>query len=172
MSMVNGGLMTEQIYYSMWGTEREEHKDYFKQINTIADWIGYALVAPRIAPITGFLTPLSGITVLQTKEKFGSPRVYVQLSEDKTLEDARHYRYVYQTAIELWPHYEKSIKEGMDYPEYLFETQEEIAHYIAEQMKWVQEGRSGGYIDNDFYLARLEQIQAESLFLKKVCDLT
>ena len=164
--------MTEQIYYSFWGSENEEHKDYFKQISLIADWIGYALIGPRTNPFTGEYMPLSNITVLQTKEKFGSPRVYVQFSEESHLEDAKHYRQTYKTAIELWPQYEKSIKEGMDYSEYLFETEEEVIHYIAEQMKWLQLGKMEGHVDNDFYLERLEEIQAESIFLKKVCDLT
>lgn len=164
--------MTEQIYYSFWGTETEEHKDYFKTINTIADWIGHAMTAVRVNAFTGEHIKRSNIAVLQTKEKFGSPRVYVKLSAETTLEDAKHYRNIYQEAIQLWPQYEKSIREGMDYPEYLFDTEEEVAHHIAEQMKWLQQGRMMGNIDNDFYLGRLEQIQEQSIFLKKVCDLT
>lgn len=164
--------MTEQIYYSFWGTESEEHKDYFKTMDTIADWIGNAMIGARVNAFTGEIHKRSNIAVLQTKEKFGSPRVYVQLSSETTLEDAKHYRSVYKTAIELWPQYEKAIREGMDYSEYLFDTEEEVALHIAEQMKWLQQGKMGGHIDNEIYLARLEQIQAESIFLKKVCDLT
>jgi hypothetical protein len=164
--------MTEQIYYSFWGSESEEHREYFKQISLIADWIGYALVGPRTNPFTGEYMPLSKIVVLQTKEKFGSPRVYVQFSEENFLEDAKHYRQTYKTAFELWPQYERSIREGMDHAEYLFETEEEIADHIAEQMKWLKEGRVNGHIDNDFYFERLSQIEEESIFLKKVCDLT
>ena len=164
--------MTEQIYYSHWGSQSEEHKDYFNTIDTIADWIGNAMVGARVSAFTGEVHKRSNIAVLQTKEKFGSPRVYVQLSSETTLEDARHYRYVYQTAIKLWPQYEKAIREGMDYPEYLFETEEEVAHHISERMKWVQQGRMEGQIDNDFYLAKLEEIREQSIFLKKVCDFT
>jgi len=169
MSMVNGGLMTEQIYYNMWGSESEEHKDYFYTIGTIANWIGYALIGPMHRPYTTDIVTRSNISVLQTKEKFGTPRVYVSFSGETHLEDAIHYRHVYQTAINLFPQYEKAIREGMDHSEYLFETEEEITSYIQRQMKWVQQGKMEGQIDNDFYLERLESMQAESLFLKKVC---
>ena len=172
MSMINGESMTEQIYYSHWGTESEEHKDYFQTIGTIANWIGYALIGPMHRPYSVDIIPMSNISVLQTKEKFGSPRVYVSFSEETELEDAKHYRHVHQTAIKLFPQYEKAIREGMDHSEYLFETEKEIATYIAEQMKWLQLGKIEGHIDNDFYLERLATIQAESIFLKKVCDFT
>ena len=172
MSIVNGGSMTEQIYYSFWGTEEEEHKNYFKDMHNIAEWIGYALIGPRTNAFSGEMTTLSNITVLQTKEKFGSPRVYVQFSDETEIEDSRHYRSVYQSAIELFPHYEKAIREGMDHPEYLFETEAELTTHTQDQMKWITEGKMMGQIDNDYYLLRLETIQAESIFLKKVCDLT
>jgi hypothetical protein len=170
--MINGGSMAEQIYYSHWGSESEEHKNYFEDMATIADWIGYAMIGARTNAFTGEISTLSNITVLQTKEKFGSPRVYVQFSDDNELEDAKHYRFVYQTAIKLWPHYEKSIREGMDYHQYLFETHGEITKHIQDQMKWLLQGRVMGEIDNDFYLEKLERIHRESIFLKKVCDLT
>jgi len=161
--------MTEQIYYNMWGSESEEHKDYFYTIGTIASWIGYALIGPRHRPYTTDIVTRSNICVLQTKEKFGTPRVYVSFSSETELEDAIHYRHVYKTAINLFPQYEKAIRDGMDHSELLFDTEEEIASYIQRQMKWLQEGKMEGHFDNDFYLERLETIQEESLFLKKVC---
>jgi hypothetical protein len=164
--------MTEQIYYSFWGSQKEEHKDYFYTIGTIASWIGYALIGPRHTPYTTDITPLSNIAVLQTKEKFGSPRVYVSFSEETRLEDAKHYRRTYQAAIRLFPQYEKAIREGMDYEEYLFESNGEIHKHIQDKMMWLQQGRTSGEVDNDFYLERLESIKEEQSFLKKVCDLT
>lgn len=164
--------MTEQIYYSKWGTEKEEHKNYFDDIEKIAEWIGYAMIGARTNAITGEMSTLSNIKVIQTKEKFGSPRVYVHFSEDTHVEDAKHYRFVYETAIKLWPHYERAIREGMDYPEFLFETNAEVTSHIQNQMKWLLQGRVMGQIDNDFYVAKLESIQAESIFLKKVCNFT
>ena len=164
--------MTEQIYYSHWGSESEEHKDYFYTIGTIASWIGYALIGPRHTPYTTDITTRSNISVLQTKEKFGSPRVYVSFAKDSELEDVKHYRHVYQTAIKLFPQYEKSIRTGMDHEEYLFESNGEIYKYIQDKMMWLQRGRTSGEVDNDFYLERLESIKEEQEFLKKVCDLT
>ena len=172
MSITNGGLMTDQIYYSHWGSQSEEHKDYFYTIGTIASWIGYALIGPRHTPYTTDITTLSNITVLQTKEKFGSPRVYVSFSEETHLEDAKHYRRTHQTAIKLFPQYEKSIRSGMDHEEYLFETNGEISRYIQDKMAWLLQGRVDGQVDNEFYLDRLERIKEEQIFLKKVCDLT
>ena len=54
--------MTEQIYYNMWGSQSEEHKDYFYTIGTIASWIGYALIGPRHTPYTTDIMPLSNIS--------------------------------------------------------------------------------------------------------------
>ena len=172
MKMVTGGLMTKQIYYSFWGTEKEEHKNYFTDIANIADWIGYALIGARTSAFTGEIITLSNIQVMQTKEKFGSPRVYVSFSSDKTLEDAQHYRYVYQTAIQLWPHYEKSIVSGMDYPEYLYTKEEEIEKHIDGQAKWLKEGKANGNIDNSFYVQRMEALERQKEFIKKVCIFT
>jgi len=164
--------MTEQIYYSHWGSESEEHKDYFCTIGSIASWIGYALIGPRHTPYTTDITTMSNIAVLQTKEKFGSPRVYVSFSEETHLEDAKHYRHIYQTAIKLFPQYEKAIREGMDYEKYLFTSFGDVAKYIQDQMKWVSEGRASGQVDNDFYLQKVEALREEQQFIKKVCDLT
>jgi len=163
--------MTEQIYYSHWGSQNEEHKDYFYTIGTIASWIGYALIGPRYHHYENKIKPMSNITVLQTKEKFGSPRVYVMFSEDSHLEDAKHYRRTYQAAIKLFPEYEKAIRAGMDYEKYLFESNGEIHKHIQDKMMWLQQGRASGEVDNDFYLERLESIKEEQTFLKKVCDL-
>ncbi len=163
--------MTEQIHYNLWGSESIEHENYFYTISTIANWIGYALIGPRHTPYTTDITPLSSICVLQTKEKFGSPRVYVSFSKDTFLEDAKHYRHVYQTAIMLFPQYEKAIREGMDYPSYLFETEEQIDNYAVDRLKWVREGRANGNIDNNFFTETLEKIEKEKEFLKKVCNI-
>ena len=164
--------MTEQIYYSFWGSQSEEHKDYFYTIGTIASWIGYALIGPRHTPYTTDIVTLSNISVLQTKEKFGSPRVYVSFSEETHLEDAKHYRRTYQTAIRLFPQYEKAIREGMDHEEYLFDSNGQMHEYIQDKMMWLQKGKAEGQVDNDFYIERLETIKQEQEFLKKVCDLT
>ena len=164
--------MVDQIYYSMWGSESEEHKDYFYTIGTIANWIGYALIGPRHTPYTTEITPLSKIAVLQTKEKFGSPRVYVSFAKETHLQDARHYRDVYKTAIKLFPQYEKSIRDGMDYSTYLFDTEEQLKDYITTQTEWAERAREGNDLDDDWFTTKMESIRETETFLKKVCLFT
>jgi hypothetical protein len=164
--------MTEQIYYSMWGTESDEHKDYFYTIGTIANWIGYALIGPRHSPYTTEIMPLSNIAILQTKEKFGSPRVYVSFSKETHLQDAKHYRQVYKTAINLFPQYEKAIRDGMDYTTYMFDTEEELTKYTNTQIEWSERVRDGGEVDDDWFEERMQMIRETDSFLKKVCLFT
>lgn len=164
--------MTEQIYYSMWGSQSEEHKDYFQTIGTIASWIGYALIGPRHTPYTTDIMPLSNISVLQTKEKFGSPRVYVSLSKETHLQDARHYRQVYKTAIKLFPQYEKAIRDGMDYTTYMFDTEKQLTEYIATQVEWAERVRDGGDTNEDWFTVKMESIKEDESFIKKVCLFT
>ena len=164
--------MTEQIYYNMWGTESDEHKDYFYTIGTIANWIGYALIGPRHRPYTTEIMPVSNIAVLQTKEKFGSPRVYVSFTEDTHLQDARHYRHVYKTAIKLFPQYEKAIRDGMDYTTYMFDTEEELTKYTITQIEWAERVRDAGEVGGDWLEERMQMIRETESFLKKVCLFT
>ena len=164
--------MVDQIYYNMWGSQSEEHKDYFRTIGTIANWIGYALIGPRHRPYTTEIMPLSNIAVLQTKEKFGSPRVYVSFSEETHLQDARHYRQVYKTAIKLFPQYEKSIRDGMDYSTYLIDTEEQLDEYIATQTEWAKRVRDGGETNEDWFIVKMDSIRENESFLKKVCLFT
>jgi len=164
--------MTEQIYYNMWGSESDEHKDYFYTIGTIANWIGYALIGPRHRPYTTEIMPLSNIAVLQTKEKFGSPRVYVSFSEETHLQDARHYRHVYKTAIKLFPQYEKAIRDGMDYTTYMFDTEEELTKYAITQIEWAERVRDAGEVDDGWFDERMQMIRETESFLKKVCLFT
>lgn len=164
--------MTEQIYYNMWGTESDDHKDYFYTIGTIANWIGYALIGPRHRPYTTEIMPVSNIAILQTKEKFGSPRVYVSFTEDTHLQDARHYRHVYKTAIKLFPQYEKAIRDGMDYTTYMFDTEEELTKYTITQIEWAERVRDAGEVGGDWLEERMQMIRETESFLKKVCLFT
>lgn len=164
--------MVDQIYYSMWGSQSEEHKDYFQTIGTIANWIGYALIGPRHRPYTTEIMPMSNIAVLQTKEKFGSPRVYVHFSEETHLQDARHYRHVYKTAIKLFPQYEKSIRDGMDYSTYLFETEEQLSQYMATQIEWAERVKEAGDVKEDWFEVKMQSIREHESFIKKVCLFT
>jgi len=163
--------MTEQIYYNYWGTQSEEHNDYFYTIGTIAQWIGYALIGPAHRPYTTDIVTRSNISVLQTKEKFGTPRVYVSFKGDTHLEDAVHYRHVYKTAINLFPQYERAIRDGMDYSEYLIDTEEELEKFFTSRTEWVQRAKLEGEISNEDYLSRISTVKEEIEFIKKVCGL-
>ena len=164
--------MVDQIYYNMWGSQSDEHKDYFQTIGTIANWIGYALIGPRHRPYTTEIMTLSGICVLQTKEKFGSPRVYVSFGKETHLQDARHYRHVYKTAIKLFPQYEKAIRDGMDYSTYLFDTEEQLADYMTTQIEWAERVRDAGDVKDDWFEKKMESIRENESFIKKVCLFT
>jgi hypothetical protein len=164
--------MIKQIYYNMWGSQSEEHKDYFQTIGTIANWIGYALIGPRHRPYTTEIMTLSGICVLQTKEKFGSPRVYVSFGKETHLQDARHYRHVYKTAIKLFPQYEKAIRDGMDYSTYLFDTERQLTEYMATQIEWAERVKDAGDIKDDWFEKKMESIRENESFIKKVCLFT
>jgi len=164
--------MVDQIYYNMWGSQSEEHKDYFQTIGTIANWIGYALIGPRHRPYTTEIMTLSGICVLQTKEKFGSPRVYVSFGKETRLQDARHYRHVYKTAIKLFPQYEKAIRDGMDYSTYLFDTERQLTEYMATQIEWAERVRDAGDVKDDWFEKKMESIRENESFIKKVCLFT
>jgi len=99
----------EQIAYSRYGDEKPEHAWYWEAVDGIAWLIGRALEA-------------EGIPVTQTKEKFGTVRVYVGSNEDEnaplsTVERRRSYRLVYQMAVAAHPHLRSSIIGGADYPE-------------------------------------------------------
>jgi len=164
--------MVDQIYYNMWGSQSEEHKDYFQTIGTIANWIGYALIGPRHRPYTTEIMTLSGICVLQTKEKFGSPRVYVSFGKETRLQDARHYRHVYKTAIKLFPQYEKAIRDGMDYSTYLFDTEEQLIEYMTTQIEWAERVKEAGDVKDDWFEKKMESIRENESFIKKVCLFT
>lgn len=100
----------KQIFFMTWGSQTDEHRNYFRDIEDIAHLIGAQMEA-------------DGVKVVQTKEKFGQPRVYVTLrSED----DRRYYRDAYLRVFRLFPWYITAIKCGADYPELVCETQEEF----------------------------------------------
>ena len=99
----------EQIRYGHYGHESPEHGWYWGAVDGIAWLIGRALEA-------------EGIPVSQTKEKFGTVRVYVGSNDDEdaplsTVARRRSYRLVYQMAITAYPHLRSAILDGADYPE-------------------------------------------------------
>lgn len=71
-----------------------------------------------------------GITVHQTKEKFGSIRVYVGMPNNH--DARRHYRDVYLTAMSACPELADNLRGGADYSEWLFQTEAELDESIAK----------------------------------------
>lgn len=97
-----------QIRYSHYGSEASEHAWYWGAVDGIGWLIGRALEA-------------EGILVTQTKEKFGSARVYVGACDDEdaplsTVERRRAYRLVYMMALAAHPQLRRAILDGADYP--------------------------------------------------------
>jgi hypothetical protein len=72
----------------------------------------------------------------------------------------------------LFPQYEKAIREGMDYSTYLYDTEEEIEAYIEDRKKWLNEAKAKQYFDVEYYAEKLERLEEEKEFLKKVCLFT
>jgi hypothetical protein len=97
-----------QIRYGHYGSNLPEHAWYWGAVDGIAWLIGRALEA-------------EGIRVSQTKEKFGSARVYVASSDDEdyalsTVERRKAYRFVYMMALAAHPQLRSAILDGADYP--------------------------------------------------------
>ena len=99
-----------QIRYTKWGEGKDEHPNYFRDIDDIADIIGAMLET-------------YGILVTQTKEKFGQCRVYVAGGMENPL-DQNSYRHVYHTVCRLLPHYRSAILSGADFPKLLKDIDE------------------------------------------------
>lgn len=98
-----------QIRYGRYGDEPPEHAWYWGAVDGIAWLIGRAL-------------EVEGIVVTQTKEKYGSARVYVGSTDDEdyplsTVKHRRAYRLVYMMALAAHPQLRHAILDGADYPE-------------------------------------------------------
>jgi hypothetical protein len=98
----------EQVRYSHYGSAPPEHGWYWGAVDGIAWLIGRALEA-------------EGLVVTQTKEKFGSARVYVGACDDEdaplsTVKRRQSYRLVYMMALAAHPQLRSAIRDGADYP--------------------------------------------------------
>lgn len=71
----------EQIFYSQWGRQKPEHKDYFDDIEMIAEWIAWGLEAQQ-SGWSEKSNQMSTIAVQQHKEKYGTARVYCSLAAE------------------------------------------------------------------------------------------
>ena len=85
--------------------------------------------AGAMAWLVGEALRAGGIAIHQTKEKFGSIRVYVAMPNNH--ESRRHYREVYLTAMAACPELADNLREGADYSEWLFPTEADLDAYIV-----------------------------------------
>lgn len=118
--LVKNKMSDDQIFYQMYGTQSEEHKDYFKIVRSISEWI-----AARIKSETAKDSD-PAIKVRHSKEKWGTVRVYCHIDKERYVEALRVYRHVYLEAKQLWPRYWHAICSGASYSEYLFETKQDF----------------------------------------------
>lgn len=82
-----------------------------------------------MAWLVGEALRANGIKVQQTKEKFGSIRVYVSTPNTHAARVA--YREVYLSAMRACPELASNLRGSADYSEWLFETEKELEEYIA-----------------------------------------
>ena len=85
-----------------------------------------------MAYLVGEALRANGITVHQTKEKFGSIRVYVGVPNTHAARAA--YREVYLNAMWACPALANNLRGSADYSEWLFETEKELDEYIAQRV--------------------------------------
>lgn len=83
-----------------------------------------------MAYLVGEALRAGGITINQTKEKFGTIRVYVQVPNNH--EARRHYREVYLTAAAACPELRNSLMGGADYREWLYQTEADLDEAIVK----------------------------------------
>ena len=143
-----------QVKYSSW-QDPNAPKQYWNDVESLAYFIGKALDG-RLYAFDHHERSFSTIRVLQTKEKFGDPRVYCRLADAelvtrayeksskfepgevphsfkiyRVIEDAKLYRSVYQRLMKLVPQYYVIIRNGADYPGLICETKEELDELLA-----------------------------------------
>lgn len=82
-----------------------------------------------MAWLVGEALRANGIKVQQTKEKFGSIRIYVDVPN--THAARLSYREVYLSAMRACPELASNLRGSADYTEWLFETEKELDEYIA-----------------------------------------
>jgi len=85
-----------------------------------------------MAWLVGEALKAGGIKVVQTKEKFGSIRVYVNMPNNHAAR--MHYREVYMAAMASSPELSDNLRSSADYSEWLFDNEAQLDGYIALQV--------------------------------------
>lgn len=162
---------TEQIFFKSW-YDPKAPKEYFSTIDRIAYVIGLMLAEN------------STITIEQTKEKFGEPRIYVSIAslekvnerwqklgnagdvDDEFIDAARisdikHYNHCYRVAYELFPQYRKAISAGADFTEWTFSSTYEWDMWCDWQSRYSPNYRDDSKEIYDLLYAPLKKFEAK-----------
>lgn len=144
--MINGLALYEatgQVYHTS-SDDPLMPMNYMRDIKNIAHIIGNMLVEHRDGQCPA---RMSTILVDCVKEKLGTVRVYCNLASESLLpencsesdkffhllDDARHYRNSYKTAIWLWPYYDIAIRTSASYPMLLLDDLESFLNWESTQ---------------------------------------
>ena len=108
-------------------------ENFFQIIDGIATLIGMALESsPEFWYYNKYLRKrVSRVT--QTKEKYGTARVYVSMPDTKEAQD--HYWYVYKLIKNSFPKYWKYVLDGADYSEIILRPECKCSEF-SELMYW------------------------------------
>jgi hypothetical protein len=85
-----------------------------------------------MAFLVGEALKAGGIKVIQTKEKFGSIRVYVTIPNNH--EARTHYREIYLSAMEACPELADNLRGSADRSEWLYATEADLDAAIARHV--------------------------------------
>ena len=83
-----------------------------------------------MAYLVGEALRAGGVKVDQTKEKFGSIRVYVTMPNSDA--PRHHYREIYRNAMWACPELADNLRSGADFPEWLYSTEAELDAAISK----------------------------------------
>ena len=83
-----------------------------------------------MAYLVGEALRAGGVKVDQTKEKFGSIRVYVTMPNSDA--PRHHYREVYRNAMGACPELAENLRSNADYPEWLYATEADLDAAISK----------------------------------------
>lgn len=132
------GEVRVYCYMAMHGAVEQKYKKYTKKIrkknNKYREWI-----------VSGEAPSHKACEYKSKKYPLEVPTIE-DFTEQCYFNDMKHYRDVYFDAFQLWPEYEKAIRRGADYMEYLFETDAEIDEYfnsiLRKQLGWYSKNPS------------------------------
>ena len=96
---------------------------------------------------------------------------YSDYKELCRVEDIKYYRNVYMESIKLWPEYRNAIIFGADWPEYLYENEDDLNKYYEKIINNFKESfESKGDLDEEYAKNRLKHLHDDWNMIKKISD--